>query len=116
MDVGEQVQAYFQRLLNGRDPGVCQQMLAPDYLDDDAPAGTPPGPQATQAYVEDLLAQYPDLRLDIEDCVAQGCKVALRLRWRGMHRLTGESMDQHGIVLVHVNAQGQLTRRWSAYA
>ncbi len=40
--------------------------------------------------------------------------VALRGVWRGIERDVG-SYDQTGIVILHLNEEGQLRERWSAY-
>ena len=115
MDAGRRVRDYLERLLNQRDLNVCALFLAPDYIDHDAPEDTPPGPAATREYVAGLLEAYPDLRLDVEDVVSQDRKAALRLRWSGTHGQTGEALDKSGLIVVHLDEQGRLTERWSAY-
>ncbi|GIJ73911.1 VOC family protein [Virgisporangium ochraceum] len=64
-DPADVVASYFHRLLVQRDLSACDDLLAPDYLDHDAPPGTPPGPAATRAYAERLFADHPDLRVDV---------------------------------------------------
>lgn len=109
------VQHYFDRLLNQRDLTVCDELLAADYCDHDAPAETPLGPQGTKAYVADFLATYPNLQVDIEKVVAEGKRVAARLIWHGTHATTGEPLCQVGVVIVRLNEQDQLAERWSTY-
>src|SRR5262245_6761213 len=111
----EVVRSYFDRLLVRRDLSVCDELLADRYVDHDAPAGTPPGPDATRRYVSDLLEAYPDLQFAIQDVAAQDRSVALRATWRGTHRDTGTSVYQTGLVLVEVDEAGRLSERWSAY-
>ena len=115
-DAGRHVVAYLDRLLNQRDLRACDEFLAPGYIDHDAPEGTPPGPAPTREYVAGLLAQYPDLRLEVEDVLSQGNKAALRLRWNGIHGETGQRLDKRGIIVVQLDGRGRLTERWSAYA
>ena len=106
---------YFLRLLNERDLSVCDELLSADYVDHDAPPDAPPGPRGTQAFVAGFLAQYPDLRVEIEDILAEGDRVAARLVWRGHHGVTGEPLRQMGIIILRLNERGQLAERWSAY-
>jgi predicted SnoaL-like aldol condensation-catalyzing enzyme len=73
------VRAYFHRLLNEHDLAVCDQLLAPEYLDHDAPAGTPPGPGSTKAFVAALIDEYPDIQVQMEDMLAEAQRVAARL-------------------------------------
>ena len=103
--------AYFEGLPRDRDLSLVDRLLAADYVDHDAPPGTPPGPEATKAFVGALLSHHPDLRIEIEDVFGEGDKVALRLRWLAPD--TGYL--QYGIVILRVDADGRIAERWSAY-
>ena len=109
------VRGYFHRLLNEKDTSVCDEVLAPDYVDHDAPESTPPGPASTKQFVSGFVRDYPDLSVEIKDIFSEGNKVAVRLVWRGTHRQSGSSYDRSGIVIVHFDENGQMTERWSAY-
>jgi predicted SnoaL-like aldol condensation-catalyzing enzyme len=109
------VREYFQRLLNAKDLSVCDAMLSSDYVDHDAPSDTPPGPKGTKEFVARFLEEYPDIRVDIKDILAEGNKVAARIVWHGNHRESGEKFHQMGIVILQLNDKGQLAERWSAY-
>jgi hypothetical protein len=85
------VRTYLHRLLVQRDLSVCEEMLAANYVDHDAPAGTPPGPGPTREYVTQLLHAYPDLQFTIVTMTAQDRSVAVRATWRGTHRDTSTS-------------------------
>ncbi len=110
------VRAYFHRLLNERDLSVCDELLASDYRDHDAPPDAEPGPAATRAFVAEFLREYPDLLVDIEDIVAEGDRVVVRLVWHGTHTDSRESYQQMGIVMLRLNQRAQLAERWSGYA
>jgi hypothetical protein len=114
-DPADVVTAYFHRLLVQRDLSACDDLLAPDYRDHDAPPGTPPGPAATRAYVERLFADHPDLRVDVGPPLTLDRHVAVNLVWRGTHRHTGERLDRAGLVLVRVTESGHLAERVSRY-
>ncbi len=75
----------------------------------------PTGPAAIEAFVAGFLADYPDLRVSIEDLLAEGDRVAVRMTWRGTHRVSGEVLWQMGILILRLNELGQLAERWSAY-
>jgi catechol 2,3-dioxygenase-like lactoylglutathione lyase family enzyme/ketosteroid isomerase-like protein len=108
------VEEYFHRLLNEHDLSVCDALLDPAYRDHDAPPDSPPGPTATKTYVADLLKTYPDLRVNVEDLLAEGDRVAARLRWRGTHIDTGAGFGQIGLVFLRLR-DGRIVERWSAY-
>lgn len=107
----EVAREYFEGLPRDRDLSVIDRLLAPEYVDHDAPPGTPPGPEATKAFVGALLSHHPDLRIDVEDLFAEDDKVALRLRWVAPE--TG--YRQYGIVILRVDGDGRIAERWSAY-
>jgi predicted SnoaL-like aldol condensation-catalyzing enzyme len=109
------VRQYFHRLLNEKDLSVCDEMLSDEYIDHDAPAATPPGPGRVKEFVAGFLAEYPDLRIEIEDIMAEGSQVAARIVWHGHHRETGKVFHQMGIVILRLNREGQFVERWSAY-
>jgi predicted SnoaL-like aldol condensation-catalyzing enzyme len=106
---------YFHRLLNEKDLLVCDDLLALDYVDHDAPPDTPPGPNETKAFVARFLANYPDMQVRVEDVIAEGNKVVVRNVWHGTHKKSGEKFHQMGIVILRFNEAGQIVERWSAY-
>jgi predicted ester cyclase len=85
------VRRYFEDLFNGQNLAVCEEIIATDYLEHAvAPFGVSepgrvPGPAATRATVEWLLAQFPDLQMMIEAIVAEGDTVAVRVLSEGTH-------------------------------
>jgi hypothetical protein len=109
------VRRYFCRLLNDRDLSVCDELLAPNYVDHDAPEGTPPGPQNTKTFVAQFLDDHPELHVTVEDLVVESNKATARLIWTGTNRHTGARFHQMGIVILHLNESGQIVERWSAY-
>ena len=48
------IRRYFDQLLNERDVSVCDELLAPEYVDHDAPPDTPAGPDSTKAFVQQV--------------------------------------------------------------
>lgn len=106
---------YFHRLLNEKDLSVCDELLAHDYIDHDAPPDTSPGPHETKAFVARFLSDYPDMQVRVEDIIAENNKVVVRNIWRGTHHETGEKFHQMGIVILRFNEAGQIAECWSAY-
>jgi catechol 2,3-dioxygenase-like lactoylglutathione lyase family enzyme/predicted SnoaL-like aldol condensation-catalyzing enzyme len=107
------VREFFRRVLNERDLAACDALLAADYVDHDAPAGSPPGPADVKKFLSGFLAEVPDLRVEIVDLIAEDNKVAARLTWRG-RRLNGEPYFQSGIVFFRLE-NGKMAERWSVY-
>jgi len=112
---GDLVREYFQRLINNKDLRVCDEMLGEEYIDHDAPPGTPPGPENVKAYLAEFLADYPDLRVEIEELIVEKSRVAARMTWHGTHKTTRAVFHQKGMVMVRLNEQGKFIERWSVY-
>ena len=76
---------YFQAFLK-RDAGWMDKHIAPDFVRHDP--GLPfevRGPAGVLQLHDALLPAFPDMALPLEDFVAEGEKVLVRLRVRGTH-------------------------------
>lgn len=83
--------AYFEAFAN-EDLAWIDEHIAPDFVRHDP--GLPfevRDPEGVRHLNSVLLTAFPDLRLDIEDVVAEGDKVLVRLTLRATHQ--GEFMD-----------------------
>jgi steroid delta-isomerase-like uncharacterized protein len=71
---------------NAGDTAECMALLAPDLIMNLAELPEPRcGPEAWREGFELMKHAFPDLEAHIEDLVADGDKVAVRLRFRGTH-------------------------------
>jgi ketosteroid isomerase-like protein len=113
--VKDTVREYFERLLNQKDLTVCDELLAANYQDHDAPPDTPPGPTSTKEFVAEFLREYPDVRVTIEDLIAEQDRVAARIVWRGNYRETGAKFLRTGAVVLKIDNDGKIAERWSTY-
>lgn len=68
---------------NAGNLNVIPEALADDYLDHQAGPGAPRGPEALIRFVIAFRATLPDVEVTVEDLVAEGDRVALRVTWRG---------------------------------
>ena len=107
------VREYFDRLLNKKDISVCDELLAPNYIDHDAGPNTPPGPKATKEWVDNFLKQYPDLQVKIKKITAINHRVTAHLIWTGIHKDTAEPYQKTGTVTLQINDHNQIVERWS---
>jgi steroid delta-isomerase-like uncharacterized protein len=79
------------------------------------------GPSGFVPFVRQLMGAFPDIRIDVEDAVQQGDKVAVRCVVRGTH--TGEGLgiaptqrpvEFTGMSFVHVR-DGQIAEAWNNF-
>jgi steroid delta-isomerase-like uncharacterized protein len=94
------------------------QLLSSDYVDHSAPPGINPGPEGTRALLTMYRTSFPDLTVRAEDVLAEGDKVAARLRADGTHQgefqgipPTGKRTSITGIEIFSI-VNGKVTERW----
>lgn len=71
---------------------LADQAVTPDFVDHEAPPGTPVGPEGANAVLRWLRGAFDDLSYEIEDVFGDDDRVAARITTRGTH--TGEFMGK----------------------
>lgn len=94
------VRRYVVEYMNAHDPGVCPEIMEPDYvlhIGDHVMAGRD---EAYVPAVKGQFAQFPDLRLTVHDLLTSGDRLALRMSEQGSSlRHGGRAASWAGIVL-----------------
>lgn len=108
----ELTRRWFEEVWNQRKPQAIDELLAPDAVAHGLePAGQvpPPGPAGFRKFWQAFCGAFPDLRIEIEDVIAEGDKTAARFSFRGTHR-----GDQLGPPATHkpIVATGISITRW----
>jgi ketosteroid isomerase-like protein len=83
-----------------------------------APLGVPPGPAGVGPVVAAFRAAFDEVRVTLDDVLADGDRVAIRYRYAGRHcgdlfgiPATGRSFEIAGILIARV-AQGRVAEYW----
>ena len=101
---------------------AADEVYAPDYVGHD-PSNPEDirGLEAAKQAASDYRKAFPDLRVTVEDVIAEGDKVAARLRFRGTHRgeldgiaPTGRRVDCTGIVISRMEG-GKIAEDWANF-
>src|SRR5215212_11781430 len=78
------------------------------------------GRRGVKTHIQRMLAVFPDLRVTIEDILAEDDRVAVRARWRGTHEQefrgvppSGKVVEFTGVVFWRI-ADGKLRERWAS--
>src|SRR5262249_47337156 len=79
------VRRYLEEGFHRRNPAAVDELVAPDFVHHD-PVNPLHGPAGLKEYQAVLFAAFPDLRLTLEDIVAEGDKVVVRYTMTGTHR------------------------------
>jgi predicted ester cyclase len=76
----------YEEMLSRGDLSTVDELIAPDFLNHEAPPGMNRGPESMRGLVNMLRTAFPDLHFTIEELIAEGDIVAGRLTMRGPHR------------------------------
>lgn len=108
------VRNHFEEFVNRKNIDIGDMNFASEFVDHgaDVPPGLPPGPQGAKQYVGGALKRVPDLRVVIDDIVAEGDKVVVRNTWTGTDSQSGKKIRFSGIVIWRIEHR-QLVERWA---
>jgi steroid delta-isomerase-like uncharacterized protein len=103
--------------VNARDMEAFE-VFAPDAVHHNPFPGTPAGREGNKQRMLLLFAAFPDWQTTIEDLIAEGDKVVVRMTQRGTHRgtffglaATGKQVTVAGIAIFRLR-NGQIVEEW----
>lgn len=112
---------HYESFVHRQDAEAVRKELAADFRDHNLPEGTPPGPETALQYRAMLHKAFPDLRVKIEDIIAEGDRVAVRASWTGTHRgllpimpvpVSNRAFSLTGMVFWRIR-DGKIVERWA---
>lgn len=108
------IRNHFEQFVNRKNLDIADVNFSSDFVDHgtDVPPGTPPGPAGAKQYVGSALKKYPDMKVTIEDIIAEGDKVVVRNIWRATDPASGNKIQFSGIVIWRM-ARGKIAERWA---
>jgi steroid delta-isomerase-like uncharacterized protein len=117
-DNKEVIRAYVETIFNHKQVDRADELVASDYVDHAALPGQAPGLEGAKKKWAMYLAGIPDLRVTIEELVAEGDKVGVRRSYAGTHRgellgvpPTGKQVRVGGISIFRL-AGGKIAEQW----
>jgi predicted ester cyclase len=75
----------YEELLNRGNLDVADELVAPEFINHEAPPGRDRGPESMRGLATMLRTAFPDLHFTIEDLVAEGATVTGRVTMSGTH-------------------------------
>jgi predicted ester cyclase len=111
-EMKKRVADHFEDFVNRRNASVIHKNMSPDFLDHDGPGGKPTGVDGDEKMMLKMYAMMPDLRITIEDLVAEGDKVVCRNIWRWSDRGSQKKMEFHGFVMWRFEGE-KIAERWA---
>ena len=110
---------YLDVFEQGNNLDILDELLAPDYINHTpATPDLPTGPEGVKGVVTMFRSAMPDLRVIVEDMIAEGDKVATRYTLEGTHRgelfgvpPTGQRLSIKSISVERVS-EGKIREHW----
>ena len=112
------IRTYVETIFNHKQVDRADELVAPDFIDHAALPGQAPGLEGAKQKWAMYLTGLPDLRVTIEELVAEGDKVGVRRSYAGTHRgellgvpPTGKQVRIGGISIFRL-AGGKIAEHW----
>jgi predicted ester cyclase len=106
------VRRHFDNFVNRQMSEVALQNFSDDFLDHDEPGGAVIGPLAAKTMMEKAYQRWPDLRVEVEDVLAEADKVMVRNVWTATEKSSGKKIQFRGFVLWRF-ANRKMVERWA---
>jgi len=95
--------------INRGDLSVVDTHVAEDFIDHQEFPGIPPDKAGVRQFFEMMRSAFPDFRVNVQDTLAEGDKVVVRMTMSGTHRgdfmgipATNKQVNVEGIDIVRV--------------
>ena len=106
------VRQHFEDFVNNRRAEVIRRNMTTDFLDHDGPGGNPTGVKGDEEMMRGMYTIFPDLRITIDEMIADGDKVVCRNRWQATNAKTGRQIEFHGFVEWRFEGD-RIAERWA---
>jgi predicted ester cyclase len=113
------VRRLFEEVINPGDLGRAWELIRADFVEHGGASGQAPDLEGFKQVNTMLRAAFPDLRLTVEEMVAEGGRVSVR--FTGRHppgRVLGRTADRQPgvaweVISIVLVAVGKIAERWS---
>jgi steroid delta-isomerase-like uncharacterized protein len=110
---------FVEELFNQGNMGIVGEIFAPDFIErEQLPPGIPDGRKGVKVLTTMLRSAFPDFKATIDDILAEGDKVVIRMTWSGTQKgefmgvpATGKSVSFGVIDIVRIT-NGKLVEHW----
>lgn len=103
---------HFDDFVNKKDLDAIDRNMTADFLDHDGPGGKKIDRAGDKAMMAAMHKAFPDLKVEVQDAIAEGDKVMVRNIWTATQAQTGKRMEFHGFVLWRIQS-GKIVERWA---
>lgn len=113
------VRRFVEEVFNRGNMSVADELMAPDFVEhEELPPGIPRDREGVKQMTTMMRSAFPDFKATIEDIIAEGNKVVIRMTWSGTQKgefmgiaPTGKSVSIGVIDIIRI-ADGKLVEHW----
>lgn len=109
---------FIEEIINKRNIAKLDEYLTPDFVEHEVVEPFPATRDGVRQFFTGMLSAFPDLKVTINDAIAEGDKVVMRETWTGTHKsefmgipATGKRVEFSVIDIVHMK-DGKATDHW----
>ncbi len=117
----KQLARRFYDAVNAGDVDGAMSLVAEDFVDHEEFPGLSDDRDGVRQFFELMRSAFPDFHIDVDDMLAEGDKVAVRMRMSGTHQgdfmgipPTGKRVTMQGIDIVRLEG-GKLAEHWAIF-
>ncbi len=103
------IEIYANEIWNNRDFSLIDSLIGEDFVDPASVSGEK-GPDGLKEVIMSYLEAYPDLKITVEEIVADKNKVAWKYIAVGTNKSTGEKKTFNGIIIDKIE-KGKIVHR-----
>ena len=89
------IRQLFEQAIHQGNLAIVDEIFSTDFLDHSTPE-QPAGPQGVKDYFVSIRTGFPDMRVAIDDIIAEGDRIVVRTTWHGIHQGTYEGVPPTG--------------------
>ncbi|MDP9340599.1 MAG: ester cyclase [Actinomycetota bacterium] len=117
----EDSKRFLEGVFNQHDLSVFDELIADDFTEHEVIPGFSPDKAGSRQWFEAMFQAFPDFRVDVDDMVADGDRVAIRSRFSGTHQgefmgipATGRPMSVGAMDIIRV-VDRKATDHWGVF-
>jgi steroid delta-isomerase-like uncharacterized protein len=112
------VRRFYDEALNGGRLELIDELCSPDFIDHTPARGQSAGVSDLKQQIAAWRRAFPDLQVTIDEIIAEGGSIAVRITWQGTHEgefmgipPTGSRVVVSGVDVLHVR-HDMVTEAW----
>lgn len=107
------IELYVNELWNNRNLALADSIIGENFIDP-ASDSSKKGPESIKEIIASYMSTYPDIRINIDEIVADENKVAWKWTAIGTNRTTGKKESFSGIIIDKIE-EGKIVQRTGAW-